>query len=488
MVASLEVQSVIFGVFYRIIAIYGAVVVFFAALKVWQASLRAFEHDGDSSSRIVAFFHPYCSSGGGGERVLWVSLHALGGLLNDLNVRLVVYTGDDSLSKEAILERVRVRFQVILPDDVVRRLDFVTISSRILLEGSRYPVLTMLGQSLGSMLVGLECLLRCVPDVYIDTTGAPFTYPLARLGARCLVGAYVHYPIISADMLKRVVELRPSYNNSGRISGSRTMSWVKVVYYRIFALLYRFTGMCVDVTAVNSSWTKGHIVDVWGKRPTDVQLIFPPCGDLSPSTSSSSSSSRQRLVLTLGQFRPEKDHRLQIEAFAKLVQRDDKAYGDVRMIIMGATRGAEDEALVQELRALAEERGVASRVGFFLNRPFSELQMWMSRATVGMHTMWNEHFGISVVEMMAAGLIVVAHNSGGPKMDILKSPNDRKGCFGFLAESPDEYADAMEMALTLGDSKRERMVESARSSVLRFSDAEFKDKFLAQFVARLLST
>ena len=33
--------------------------------------------------------------------------------------------------------------------------------------------------------------------------------------------------------------------------------------------------------------------------------------------------------------------------------------------------------------------------------------------------MWNEHFGISIVEMMAAGLVVVAHNSGGPRMDIV---------------------------------------------------------------------
>jgi hypothetical protein len=26
--------------------------------------------------------------------------------------------------------------------------------------------------------------------------------------------------------------------------------------------------------------------------------------------------------------------------------------------------------------------------------------------------MWNEHFGISIVEMMAAGLLTIAHNSG----------------------------------------------------------------------------
>lgn len=33
--------------------------------------------------------------------------------------------------------------------------------------------------------------------------------------------------------------------------------------------------------------------------------------------------------------------------------------------------------------------------------------------------MWNEHFGIGVVEYQAAGLIPVAHKSAGPKMDIV---------------------------------------------------------------------
>jgi alpha-1,2-mannosyltransferase len=33
--------------------------------------------------------------------------------------------------------------------------------------------------------------------------------------------------------------------------------------------------------------------------------------------------------------------------------------------------------------------------------------------------MWNEHFGIGVVEYQAAGLISVVNNSGGPKIDIV---------------------------------------------------------------------
>ena len=44
----------------------------------------------------------------------------------------------------------------------------------------------------------------------------------------------------------------------------------------------------------------------------------------------------------------------------------------------------------------------------------------MDAACIGLHSMWNEHFGISVVEMLAAGLVVVAHRSGGPKMDIIQ--------------------------------------------------------------------
>jgi len=46
--------------------------------------------------------------------------------------------------------------------------------------------------------------------------------------------------------------------------------------------------------------------------------------------------------------------------------------------------------------------------------------------------MREEHFGISIVEMMSAGLIVIAHNSAGPKMDIIGTA---KKTVGFLANN-----------------------------------------------------
>ncbi len=46
---------------------------------------------------IIAFYHPYCNSGGGGERVLWMIIYAL--LSSDQFVdtnSIVIYSGDIS--------------------------------------------------------------------------------------------------------------------------------------------------------------------------------------------------------------------------------------------------------------------------------------------------------------------------------------------------------------------------------------------------------
>lgn len=47
-----------------------------------------------------------------------------------------------------------------------------------------------------------------------------------------------------------------------------------------------------------------------------------------------------------------------------------------------------------------------------VNVSFQELQALLGEAVGGLHTMQDEHFGISVVEYMAAGAVPIAHKSG----------------------------------------------------------------------------
>ena len=70
------------------------------------------------------------------------------------------------------VHQVETIFQISFTSEAKSLIKFVKIRSRFLLEAKNYPVLTMLGQSVASVCVVLECLLCHIPDVYVDTTGS----------------------------------------------------------------------------------------------------------------------------------------------------------------------------------------------------------------------------------------------------------------------------------------------------------------------------
>lgn len=77
-------------------------------------------------------------------------------------------------------------------------------------------------------------------------------------------------------------------------------------------------------------------------------------------------------------------------------------------MIIGSCRNDGDRAVLKKTQALAVELGVDERVEFVVNCSFDELKAWLGRASVGLHTMWNEHFGIGVVEMMVSASVGLA--------------------------------------------------------------------------------
>ncbi|XP_029030637.1 GDP-Man:Man(3)GlcNAc(2)-PP-Dol alpha-1,2-mannosyltransferase [Betta splendens] len=439
------------------------------AVRFWLQSNRSARWARDGRP-AVAFFHPYCNAGGGGERVLWCAIRALQNRYADVN--FVVYTGDLGVTGQQILDGARRRFNIVLP----RPVQFVFLSHRLLVEPGLFPHFTLLGQSVGSVFLGWEALTEFVPDLYIDSMGYAFTLPLFRFLGGCSVGSYVHYPTISTDMLSVVRERNPRFNNPDYVSNSLFLSACKVVYYCMFALLYGMAGSCSDLIMVNSSWTLDHILSLW-RAPNRTTVVYPPC-DVSAFLDIPLVEDGDRKchsIVSIGQFRPEKDHRLQIRAFKRLLEQRNRE--TVRLVLIGGCRNQDDEERVLMLRGLCHELGISDRVEFKLNISFVELKKELGDATIGLHTMWNEHFGIGVVECMAAGKIILAHKSGGPKLDIVVPFEG--GQTGFLADDEYSYAEAMERILALSSTSRLQIRRIARQSVVRFSDEEFEACFLA---------
>ena len=98
-------------------------------------------------------------------------------------------------------------------------------------------------------------------------------------------------------------------------------------------------------------------------------------------------------------------------------------------------------------------------------------------AQCGIHTMIDEHFGITCVDFQASGVIPVAHNSAGPKRDIVvQFDNAPTGC---LADTDQDFAEQIKFVLDLDPSERMAMQKNMRKSCFRFSAEKFSQDFIA---------
>ncbi|GMI48176.1 hypothetical protein TrCOL_g12621 [Triparma columacea] len=434
----------------------------------------------------LGFYHPFPAGGGGGERVLWKMLEEIENMVSNREINIdsiEVYcaASEEGASKDApssILSAVSHKFQITINLPIT----FIPVpSGRALVSPSSYPSFTMFLQSLGGARFVARALSgRPLPDIFLDTTGCAFTYFPVKLigflrGSRIKVFTYTHYPTISTDMLALVYSRRPTYNNSDALASNPLKAYVKLLYYLLFALIYAISGTFADFVMVNSTWTRNHISSLW---PLSSPLVlYPPCDAVG--FGKSPLTSKKPYIISIGQFRPEKDHALQIRAFKKFKDECRKSRG-AKLVLLGGCRGSDDEGRVAELKALVSSLGLEGSVMFLLNEPYSVLKRYLAESSVGIHTMWNEHFGIGVVEMMAAGLITIAHNSGGPKADIIKP-----GVDGYLADTVETYAEAMKEVFETPEDELLKMRQAARESSMKFDDEQFAKSFRAMFLSNL---
>ena len=413
----------------------------------------------------VGFFHPHSEDGGGGERVLWTAIKALHDARPGL--RIAVFTGP-GFEAEELVARAERKFNLRIDCPI----EIIPLLRVAWLESVRYPRFTLFCQSLVSISVAWMGLLNTVPEIFVDTSGWSFIYPLTKwLG--CKVVCYVHYPTISQDMLSRVQSGVSSYNNDPHIAKSRPLTRAKEIYYHAFAACYRFAGSFAEVVMVNSKWTENHIRHIWRQKSRPI-LVYPPVDAVSLRQLPLERSLEKRIIISVAQFRPEKNHALQIQAYAKCLKNavDGDPVSSSKLKIVGSCRNQEDNERLRRLKCMVSENHLQSHVEFLENIPYKDLRELLGKAVAGLHTMVDEHFGIGVVEYMAAGVIPIAHNSGGPKLDII-SPRH-----GYLRTTLDEYSDAINEVLRMEETDRRAMAQECRERANLFSQEKFEQEFL----------
>jgi len=137
----------------------------------------------------------------------------------------------------------------------------------------------------------------------------------------------------------------------------------------------------------------------------DIDVLFPP---ISIKLFKCDNKKRKGIV-SLGRFGEDKNQFEQVK-IAELLP-------NINFKIIGAIN---DIKYFNKLKKYIEKRNIKN-IEFITNVSFEQIKQELCLAKLFIHSMRDEHFGMSTVEAMSAGCIPIVHNSGGQKYIVKKN-------------------------------------------------------------------
>ena len=186
-------------------------------------------------------------------------------------------------------------------------------------------------------------------------------------------------------------------------------------------------------------------------------IIYPPIDlrQIEEAVKNDSCSEKEKQVISIGRFSPEKE--LETALYVA------KHMPDVRFVLAGGIYSRKSRNYYKKLIRIKKKLGL-DNVKFLTNITDSEKINLLKQSSVYLSTRKNEHFGISIVEAMAAYNIPVVYKDGGQWSDIVEY-----GKYGYGFQNYEEAANAIYEALERDCSYRKIIAESTK----RFSFEKF---------------
>lgn len=260
---------------------------------------------------------------------------------------------------------------------------------------------------------------------------------------------YIHFPIRAATGLSQI----PAFAN-------------KSVWYAATPLYdcmsYTLDKIHESTLLTNSKFTQSIIREFLRRESL---VIYPPVNVEDIASQSRETQKQQNLVVVVASYTP-KRHLEQVPAIAK-------HSSHAKFVIMGKSDGY-SKPTVDSLKRQIGTLGVQDKVKILTNVPYESFRQTLFKANVYLHVMPFDHFGISIVEAMAAGCVPVVHRSGGPWMDIL---DGKQGEYGFSYISPEEAARQIDALVT-----KEDLTSKVANRTLNRAKAFDKSVFMKKIV------
>jgi alpha-1,2-mannosyltransferase len=222
-------------------------------------------------------------------------------------------------------------------------------------------------------------------DIVVSTTGDTLPYNVPH-DVICV--QYIHFPVLLGNMNYK-------YNQSK--------------LWRTYFKPYQVIGRALSKRAIarsnivlaNSFFTKDALARLYGIK---ANVLYPPV-DIKRFFTAYQSRSREQKVLILSRFSPEK-------GIEKVIELSQMVTNATSFEVVGALTPG-NRYYFNSLTEKINDHGLEDKIKLTPNASNEELIEIMSSCAVYLHTMYGEHFGVSIIEAMAAGLIPLVPSYGG---------------------------------------------------------------------------
>ena len=254
-------------------------------------------------------------------------------------------------------------------------------------------------------------------DITINTHGDTLPYYHFSLSKDNAL-TYCHFPSAKYHIDSENLE----YLRDIKISGFSQISYVstlknkeahifdvetehKVKKYFKFLRDKYYNMIKATLVLTNSEYTRKAISNAFG---IDAEILYPPVDIDTFQKIASKSNQREEIILVISRIAPDKQIENAIEV-ARLI----RSGGTRKVMVIAGNLHNYDNHYYQQLKNMIADYDMSDCVSLQTNISFSKLVELMQLAKVYFHPRIDEHFGISIVEAMASGLVPVVSDNGG---------------------------------------------------------------------------